>query len=205
VAGEAGAGLSRIAVFVSLAAVATVSWLFCKNDAPKMQNELYEELRRLAQQLMAREKPGQTLQATAVAHEVYLELSKRYPDLFQQEKRQVMACAAEVMKHFLVDQARRKKAKKRGGDLKREAMEVVELACDGQDLKEQEDFEELALALEVLKTTQPEAAELIHLSYFVGLSIAEAAEIMGMSLSAANRLRRYARAWLKLHLESRDS
>jgi RNA polymerase sigma factor (TIGR02999 family) len=153
---------------------------------------VYEELRKLAAQRLAQEKPGQTLQATALVHEAYLRLVDTEQARKWDGRRHFFAAAAEAMRRILVDAARRKRRPKHGGDLRRvdqhEAHEAI--AAPMADL--------LALdeALEKLATEDKDSAELVKLRYFAGLSLNEAAEALGLPARTAGRRWAYARAWL---------
>jgi RNA polymerase sigma factor (TIGR02999 family) len=154
---------------------------------------VYDELRRLAAEKMAREKPGQTLQATALVHEAYVRLVNVEKARQWKSRGHFFAAAAEAMRHILVDQARRKRSRKRGGDRLR-------VSFDEANLTAAEDSEEILAvdeALAALAATDAQAAELVKLRYFAGLSIPEAAEALGLPTRSANRLWAYARAWLR--------
>jgi RNA polymerase sigma factor (TIGR02999 family) len=168
---------------------------------PRAAEELlplvYDELRRLAAARMAEEKPGQTLQATALVHEAYARLvgggeSRRWAG-----RGHFLAAAAEAMRHILVEAARRKGALKRGGGRARTEFRDADVAID------EAPDEVLAVdeALAGLAATDPQAAELVKLRYFAGLSVPEAAEALGLTTRTAERLWTYARAWLRRTLE----
>jgi RNA polymerase sigma factor (TIGR02999 family) len=150
---------------------------------------VYDELRRLAAAQMAREKPGQTLDATALVHEAYLRL---VGDQQFENRRHFFAAAAEAMRHILVDNARRKHSRKRGGDRQR-----LELN-DEQPVAAERGESLLALdeALGRLEARDPDKARLVKLRYFAGLTIEQAAEALAVSVTTANRWWAYARAWL---------
>ena len=154
---------------------------------------VYDELRRLAAEKMAQEKPGQTLQATALVHEAYLRLVDEERARRWNSRGHFFAAAAEAMRHILVDRARRKRSRKRGGDRAR-------LVLDEANLAAAEDSEEVLAvdeALTGLAAADARAAELVKLRYFAGLSIPEAAEALNISPRSADRLWAYARAWLR--------
>jgi RNA polymerase sigma factor (TIGR02999 family) len=166
---------------------------------------VYDELRKLAAQRLARERTGQTLNATALVHEAYLRLvasgdreAPRSPEF--NSRGHFFAAAAEAMRRILVEQARRKKADKRGGGLARQELPEAELVAP--DISD--DLLALDEALELLTATDPEAAELVKLRYFAGLTSEQAAEALGLSSRTAERTWAYARAWLrkKLQVES---
>jgi RNA polymerase sigma factor (TIGR02999 family) len=153
---------------------------------------VYEELRQLAAQKLAHEKPGQTLQPTALVHEVYLRLVDVNLPQHWNSRGHFFAAAAEAMRRILVDQARRKQADKHGGGRLR-----IDLP---EDLAAQEagsdDLVALDEALSRLESHDPDAARLVKLRYFAGLSHQDAAEALGISRGAADRLWALGRAWL---------
>jgi RNA polymerase sigma factor (TIGR02999 family) len=154
---------------------------------------VYDELRRLAAEKMRQEKPGQTLQATALVHEAYLRLVDVQKARDWKSRSHFFAAAAEAMRRLLVDRARRKRSLKRGGDRARVSLAEANLAAA-------EDSEEVLAvdeALAGLTAADAQAAELVRLRYFAGLSIPEAAEALGISPRSADRLWVYARAWLR--------
>jgi RNA polymerase sigma factor (TIGR02999 family) len=154
---------------------------------------VYEELRSLAAQKLAQEKPGQTLQATALVHEAYLRLVDVDKGRHWKGRGHFFAAAAQAMRHILVDRARRKRSRKRGGDR-------VRVDFDAANLAAAEDSEEVLAvdeALAGLSAADAQAAELVKLRYFAGLSIAEAADVLQISPRSADRLWVYARAWLR--------
>ena len=162
---------------------------------------VYDELRHLAAQRLAQEKPGQTLQATALVHEAYLRLvasgDRSAPRELRWDSRgHFFAAAAEAMRRILIDNARRKGRAKRGGACKR-----VDL--DDADLFSFDAPDELLLideAIARLESEDPRAAQLVRLRYFAGLSVEEAAEMSGLSRSTAYEHWSYARAWLHCEL-----
>lgn len=153
---------------------------------------VYDELRRLAAEKMAHEKPGQTLQATALVHEAYIRLVDVEKAQHWDSRGHFFAAAAEAMRRILVDGARRKRSVKGGGDLRR--VELHDAA--GPESGASVDLIALDEALAVLETEEPAKAQLIKLRFFAGLSIDEAAEAMGLSCATAKRYWVYARAWL---------
>jgi RNA polymerase sigma factor (TIGR02999 family) len=154
---------------------------------------VYAELRRLAAAKMAHEKPGQTLDATALVHEAYLRLVDVDKARHWRSRGHFFAAAAEAMRHILVDRARRKRSRKRGGDRARVPFDEATLAA-GEDSDEVLAVDE---ALAALTAADAQAAELVKLRYFAGLSIPEAAEVLHISPRSADRLWAYARAWLR--------
>jgi RNA polymerase sigma factor (TIGR02999 family) len=154
---------------------------------------IYGELRQLAAEKMAQEKPGQTLQATALVHEAYLRLVDGEKVRHWKSRGHFFAAAAEAMRHILVDRARRKRSRKRGGDRARVPFDEAKLAA-AEDAEEVLAVDE---ALAGLAAADAQAAELVKLRYFAGLSIPEAAEALNISPRSADRLWAYARAWLR--------
>jgi RNA polymerase sigma factor (TIGR02999 family) len=153
---------------------------------------VYDELRLLAAQRLAQEKPGQTLQATALVHEAYLRLVDAEGARHWNSRGHFFAAAAEAMRRVLVDQARRKQADKRGGGRARQPLEEAHIVAPEAG----DDYLALDEALERLAARDREAAELVKLRYFAGLTSAQAAETLGMSTRTAERVWRYARAFL---------
>ena len=154
---------------------------------------VYDELRRLAAEKMGREKPGQTLDATALVHEVYVRLVDVNEARKWHSRGQFFSAAAEAMRHILVDQARRKNSQKRGGDRDRVPLDEASFTVS-EDLGEVLAVNE---ALAGLAAEDPQAAELVKLRYFAGLSIPDAAEVLNIGARSADRLWAYARAWLR--------
>ena len=152
---------------------------------------VYRELRRLAGAQMARERPGQTLDATALVHEAYLRLAVD-PDHPYANRRHFYAAAAGTMRRILVESARRKGRTKRGGGRRREYPELDALSADGSP----DDLLALHDALGRLAAVDPVKAELVELRFFGGLTLEQAAECLGVSPSTADRGWRFARAWL---------
>jgi RNA polymerase sigma factor (TIGR02999 family) len=157
---------------------------------------VYEELRKLAAQKMAQEKPGQTLQATALVHEAYLRLVGGDAAPRWDSRGHFFAAAAEAMRRILVEQARRKGRLKRGRGQQRVDFADVELSIQqpGDDL--------LALdeALTTFAQQHPEKAQVVKLRYFAGFTIAQAAQALGISPTTADRYWTFARAWLSREL-----
>jgi RNA polymerase sigma factor (TIGR02999 family) len=154
---------------------------------------VYDELRKLATAKLAQEKPGQTLQATALVHEAYLRLVDAEKVQQWNSRGHFFAAAAEAMRRILIGNARRKQALKRGGQAQRVELEAIELADQPPDdkLLAMED------ALVRLTDKDPVKAELVKLRYFAGLTNQEAAGMLGISTATAERYWAYARAWLQ--------
>jgi len=163
---------------------------------------VYDELRRLAARRMAGEKPGQTLDATALVHEAYLRLVGSGKGDGQQwdGRGHFFAAAAEAMRRILVEHARHKSRIKHGGGLKRVSIADAEPAIEPTA----EEILAVDEALTRFGSEDPAAAELVKLRYFVGLSIEEAAEALGVSRATANRHWAYAKAWLRCEIGRPD-
>jgi RNA polymerase sigma factor (TIGR02999 family) len=159
---------------------------------------VYTELRKLAAAKLAKEKPGQTLQATALVHEAYVRMLGSESDQHWDSRRHFFAAAAEAMRRILVDNARRKQAKKRGGGAVRDSIEPDELPVKDSA----NPLEVLAIheALEILEQRSPRKAELVKHRYFLGFTLAESAEILGIAEPTAQDDWAYAKAWLKRQL-----
>jgi RNA polymerase sigma factor (TIGR02999 family) len=157
--------------------------------AEKFLPLIYDELRRLAAAQLAQEKPGQTLDATALVHEAYLRL---VGDQHFENRRHFFAAAAESMRRILVENARRKQRDKHGGRLVRRSLDQLDIAAPDAS----EDLLALEEALAKLKQYDATAAHLVSLRFFAGLTIPQAAELMNLSARTADRLWAYARAFL---------
>jgi RNA polymerase sigma factor (TIGR02999 family) len=159
---------------------------------------VYDELRRLAAQRLAQEKPGQTLEATALVHEAYMRLANAKQSAQWNGRGHFFAAAAEAMRRILVENARRKNRLKHGGDRAQQELcaDLVAAPEAGEDL--------LALdeALTKLALKEPVVAKLVQLRYFAGLTIPEAAEILGVSPRTADTYWAYARSYLLTELQS---
>ena len=165
-----------------------------RQAAEQLMPLVYDELRRLAARKMAAEKPGHTLQATALVHDAYLRLfGAENPESFQ-NRGSFFAAAAQAMRRILIDSARRKGAQKRGGGYERQDLDVVwEPPPDDRMLALDE-------ALEKLAAIDPRKAELVELRYFGGLTSEQAAAVLGISPTTADRDWAFARAWLKAEM-----
>ena len=157
---------------------------------------VYAELRRLAAYYLSRERPGQTLQATALVHEAYLRLVGSEEPRWE-GRRHFFAAAAEAMRRILIEVARHKNPPKHGSGLERIDLQDIQLA----DVPPAEELLALDEALTRLAAVDPETAELVKLRFFAGLTEGQAAELMGMSRRTAARAWAYARAWLYRELQ----
>jgi RNA polymerase sigma factor (TIGR02999 family) len=166
---------------------------------PKASEQLlplvYEELRKMAARRLAQEKPGQTLHATALVHEAYLRLVDREEAKNWRSRGHFFAAAAASMRRILIDNARRKRAGKRGGNLRRQPLEDMATPEPDEELLALDD------AMRKLAEIDPEKARLVELRYFAGLTGEQAAEVLGLSPATVDRHWAYARAWL--HAEVR--
>jgi RNA polymerase sigma factor (TIGR02999 family) len=153
---------------------------------------VYDELRKLAAQKMREEKPGQTLDATALVHEAYLRLVDAETVRHWDSRAHFFAAAAEAMRRILVDNARRKGSSKRGGQRERIALSDLPGKADDDRV----DLLALDEALRKLEQQHPEKARVVKLRFFAGCTLEETAEILGVSRATAQRTWAYARAWL---------
>jgi RNA polymerase sigma factor (TIGR02999 family) len=160
--------------------------------ADRLLPVVYDELRRLAAQQLSHERPGQTLQATALVHEAYLRLVDAEKARHWKSRRHFFAAAAEAMRRILVENARRKQSLKRGGEAVRHDLDELAVAAPQRS----EELLALDEALDQLAAADPAAAELVKLRYFSGLTIPQAAELLGIAPRSADRLWAYAKAWL---------
>jgi RNA polymerase sigma factor (TIGR02999 family) len=151
---------------------------------------VYDELRKLAANRLAGEKPGQTLDATALVHEAFLRL---VGDQRFDHRGHFFAAAAEAIRRILVENARRKKAARHGGEFARSDLDLVAVAAPAPD----EELLAVHEALDALAAKHPEKAELVKLRYFAGLTADEAAAALGISPSTGDRHWAFARAWLR--------
>jgi RNA polymerase sigma factor (TIGR02999 family) len=157
----------------------------------KLLPAVYRELRQLAARELSHERPGQTLQATALVHEAYLRLLGTEGRNFR-SRTHFFAAAAEAMRRILIENARRRHRLKRGGDRERADLDEDMVAAD----EPSPDVLALDEALAKLREREPAVADLVKLRYFAGLTIEQAAEVLGISRRTANRQWAYARAWL---------
>jgi RNA polymerase sigma factor (TIGR02999 family) len=159
---------------------------------------VYDELRKLAAQKMAQEKPGQTLQATSLVHDAYIRLVDVDKAQHFNSRGHFFAAAAEAMRRILVEQARRRNAAKRGGLAGREALHESVIAAPEKSL----DVLALNDALDQFAIIDPVAANLVKLRFFAGLNMTEAAEALGKSVRSAHEIWAYARSWLHRKMSS---
>jgi RNA polymerase sigma factor (TIGR02999 family) len=162
---------------------------------------VYDELRKVAAQKIAQEKPGQTLQATALVHEAYVRLVDVDRAQHWNSRGHFFAAAAEAMRRILIDNAREKRALKRGGDRKRIPLEEVDPPAGTPP----EDLLALDEALEQLTRLDPTAGQLVKLRYFAGLSVEQAATALNVATATAYRHWTFARAWLHSQLAGRPT
>ena len=172
------------------------------HDSAHLLEQLYDELRQLAAARLARERPGQTIQATALVHEAYLRLVDRPDgkDPRWDNRGHFFAAAAEAMRRILVEQARRKNAVKHGGDQQRIDLQESVIVTEDESI----DVVALSDALDRLHTEEPDKAALVKLRHFAGLTIEQAAEALGISHATAERWWAYARLRLFQWMKERE-
>jgi RNA polymerase sigma factor (TIGR02999 family) len=158
---------------------------------------VYDELCKLAASRLARERPGHSLDVTALVHEAYLRLVHGPQDQCWTNRDHFFAAAAEAMRRILVDRARRNAQLKRGGDLHRIPLDAIEPVA----IRRREDYLALEESLACLEAHDPLAAKVVKLRYFAGLTMAETAEKLAIPLRTAERNWAYARTWLLQHLQ----
>jgi RNA polymerase sigma factor (TIGR02999 family) len=158
---------------------------------------VYDELRKLAAQKLGQEKPGQTLQATALVHEAYLRLLGSEAGVLWNSCGHFFAAASEAMRRILIDQARQKQSQRHGGGRQRHDVEYLEIMAPEPSL----DVLAVNEALERFEKMDPLKARLVKLRYFAGLTIPQAADALGISSTTADRYWAYARAWLHAELK----
>ena len=166
--------------------------------AGKLLPLIYDELRKLAAQKMAQEKPGQTLDATALVHEAYLRLVGTPNEQRWDGRGHFFAAAAEAMRRILIEQARRKRSLKGGGGRSRVDLDPAEWTVDAPN----EDLLALSDALQKLEQIDKAKSDLVKLRFFAGLTIPQAAEVLGISSSTADNYWAYARCWLRVEMTS---
>jgi len=162
------------------------------NAAAELMPLVYDELRKLAAARLAAEKPGQTLQATALVHEAYVRLVGGDQPRDWDGRGHFFAAAAEAMRRILINRARDKRRRKRGGGLRRLDLDRLLVADQASD----EELVAIDDALQELARRNPPCAELVKLRFFTGLTLDEAAAAMGIARRTANRYWAFARAWL---------
>lgn len=165
------------------------------NQTDALIRLLYNELRQIAANRLASEQPGQTLQATALVHETYLRLAN--PDITWKNRRHFFAAAAEAMRRILIENARRRHSKKRGSNPQRVDKEIDVILMPDQKV----DLLDLDEAIIDLEKLYPEAAELVKLRYFAGLTMQQVANAMGISIRTAFDKWAFAKAWLYRRLK----
>ena len=158
---------------------------------------VYDELRTLAAAKMAQEKPGQTLEPTALVHEAYLRLVGSAQPQSWESRGHFFAAAAEAMRRILVEAARRKQRERHGGGRRRVELRDGDVTAPADD----EDLLSLDEALTSLAGIRPQAAQLVQLRFFAGLTVDEAAPVLGVSPRTARRLWVFARAWLQREMD----
>jgi RNA polymerase sigma factor (TIGR02999 family) len=162
---------------------------------------VYNELRKLAAQRLAQEKPGQTLQATALVHEAYLRLVGGDESQHWDSRGHFFAAAAEAIRRILVENARRKGRLKRGAEFARHDVHEIEILAPGKPA----DILAIDEALCKLESTNDVAARLVKLRYFAGLTVKQAAEALGVSSRKADQIWAYARVWLLAEIGDGDA
>lgn len=169
------------------------------SEASRLLPLVYDELRRLAAAKLARERPGQTLQATALVHEAYLRLTDSETRERWNGRGHFFAASAEAMRRILVENARHKQTAKRGGGWKK--IEDAEFAVGEVGSDAHDDLLTLDEALTALERVYPEKAKIVKLRFFAGLTIPDAADAVGVSRATAERHWTFARAWLKTRMK----
>ena len=163
---------------------------------------VYDELRKLARQRLSNEKPGQTLQATALVHEAYLRLVGNDNEAVWDNRGHFFAAAAEAIRRILIDRARHKNSKKRGGEALRIPL-YPDISLGTNNEFSATDMMALNMALTEFESIDPERALVVKMHFFAGLSLPETADALGISLATAKRRWTYARAWLFGKMEGR--
>ena len=161
---------------------------------------VYDELRALAARKIANERPGQTLQATALVHEAYIRLFGAKPGQHWDSRRHFFGAAAEAMRRLLINRARDKSRRKRGGSQRRINLEQIEIAVDTPS----DELLVLDEALQALSVEHALAADLVKLRFFAGLTMEEAAKVLDVSGRTADRYWAFGRAWLYERLQEQD-
>ena len=169
--------------------------------ASKLLPLVYDELRRLAAQRLANEKPGGSVQPTLLVHDAYLRLVDGEPDKQWNGKSHFFGAAAEAMRRIMIEHARPKRSEKHGGKMQRIGFDFV----PPEEVKEKIDLLALDEALNQFEQKWPEKSQLVKLRFFVGMSVQEAADSLGISLSSAERSWVFARAWLHSRMSKSDA
>ena len=164
---------------------------------------VYDELRALAHQRLAKEPPGQSIQTTVLVHEAYLRLVGD-PDLRWANRAHFFAAAAKAIRRILVDRARKRRAVKHGGGRARVSLDQLEVTCDDTGPIGPEDFVALDEALDRLDRIDPRKAQIVMLRYFVGLTIHDTAQALGLSRTTIKDQWQFARAWLYREMTRND-
>lgn len=167
------------------------------NSSESLLSEVYSELRDLARQWLVSERPGNTLQPTALVHEAYVRLVKPTGGQIWANRAHFFAAAAEAMRRILIESARRKSRLKRGGDRNRVELDDYE----DRSSVSSDAILDLDAAMNRLASEDPEVAEIVLLHFYAGVSIEEAGEALGISRAEAYRQWAYARAWLRCAME----
>ncbi len=171
-----------------------------ENAADKLLPLVYQELRKLAAAKLAHEKPGQTIQATALVHEAWLRLVGTDVDIHWQGRGHFFGAAAKAMQRILVENARRKKSLRAGGGYRRVELSEVAASVHGSAV----DVLEVDEALRKLEEQDRRKAELVRLRFFAGLTLPEAARALGISGTTADNDWAYAKTWLRLEMADSD-
>ena len=168
-----------------------------ENAADQLLPLVYQELRKLAAAKLAKAKPGQTIQPTVLVHEAYVRLVDVDQPQQWNGRGHFFGAAAEAMRRILVENARRKRSQKHGGDLRRVELDVADVAIENPS----EDLLALDEPLTRFEQQWPDKAKLVKLKYLAGLTIPEASEVIGVSTATAERYWKFARAWLHSQLK----
>lgn len=170
-------------------------------NASQLLPLVYDELRRLAAAKMAGQPAGHSLQATALVHEAYMRLVKHEPDRDWESRSHFFTAAAEAMRRILIDRARRKQRIKHGGQMARKRLAEDSIA-QPKDTDLPNELLDIDAALEEFQKDEPRVAQLVKLRFFVGLSLADSADVLGVSRATAVRDWTYARAWLIRYMQA---
>ena len=199
--------IGKIVVFLSSEVMNDVTQILSRIEsgdstaAEQLLPLVYDELRRLAAYRLTQEKPGQTLQPTALVHEAFLRLTDGDQAQHWKSRGHFFGAAAEAMRRILVDQARHKRSQRHGGNFQRIELSSVEPTVQSNQL----DVLALDEAIQQLSARDPRAAEVVKLRFFAGLTVSEAAQALAVSDATAENDWAYAKSWLKLQLSADDS